>query len=193
ALPFAFSEDQAILRLSVVAATRAMGLGGEIFRSLCATYFPSLGFRPFRPVEIQAVYLPAWIINAEIQADGWLSSETTGECGSMSRMPSSLTHLILELHVECFAHDPLSHFVFRPKELNAKRVVPWSENLVHQHGSEVLCLPFTHSPFALLDAARSLSFKRATVSKRFRFDPPTVKANFFAAYPILIPVYLARY
>ncbi|KAH9922277.1 hypothetical protein B0H21DRAFT_175553 [Amylocystis lapponica] len=190
ALPFAFSEEQAILRLSIAASFRSFGNGA--FRSLCATYFPSLGFKPIRPVQIQALYLPAWIIDAEVQADGWLSGDTDGAQTS-SPAKTTVTASLQESYMPGFAFDPLSRFAFSPGQADVPRFVPWSESLLHQHGSDIQCLPFTHSPFALVDAARSLSFQQATVSSKVRFDPPTVTSNFFAAYPILIPVYLMRY
>ena len=89
--------------------------------------------------------------------------------------------------------------------------VPFSDELRYQYDTEVSCLPYTISPFAVLDAASSLSPMDAKVDDGLRFIPTSITPNLvrpdtlfvtfvqrpimsqIAAYPVLVPLYLAHY
>ncbi|KAF7794816.1 hypothetical protein EIP86_005958 [Pleurotus ostreatoroseus] len=93
-----------------------------------------------------------------------------------------------------FVFDPLSQFSF--KDFNdlsdiPTDGVPWSPALAMQHGMDVTCLPFTMTPFSLVDAARSLP--RDAKKLPIRYDPESLKEVLLVPYPVLMPVYLLQY
>ena len=73
ALTFAFTAEDAIVRLSLTASAR--NVGRNWLGSLGASYFPSLGFDPVRPTRIQAVYVPGWIVDADVEAQVWRQTD----------------------------------------------------------------------------------------------------------------------
>jgi len=89
------------------------------------------------------------------------------------------------------AFEFLSRISLNNEKITAHDSVPFSEDLTVQHGTQILCLPFNISPLALPNKLQSLP-KRVTVSDNLRFDP-AIGFNFLAAYPILMPLYLAQY
>ncbi|KAI0925761.1 hypothetical protein AcW1_008106 [Taiwanofungus camphoratus] len=185
AFPFALSAEEAIARLSPVASIRLMGR--HLFRSIGAYFLPGL-FEPLRPKRIQAMYLPVWVLDAEVEAKVSLQKADKDET-----LQGIATVTIDKSYMPGFVFEPLSRISFNSPALNTRGHVRFSDDLLTQRGSDILCLPFTHTPFALVDAARSLSYQQATISERFRFDPSTVRANMLAAYPVLVPIYLAQY
>lgn len=58
----------------------------------------------------------------------------------------------------------------------AYNAVPFSNDLVTQHGSQVLCLPYTISPLSLVKKLRSQQ-KRIVVNDDLQFDP-AINLNF---------------
>jgi hypothetical protein len=50
-------------------------------------------------------------------------------------------------------------------------------SMLRQYGEEVQCVPFTTSPFAVLDIARNLSWTNAIIDENLKFSPSSVKAN----------------
>ena len=70
--------------------------------------------------------------------------------------------------------------------------VLWSNSLRNQLGSEVECLPFTVTPFALEEAARELSYQRATVDEDFRIDPTSIKTRFVSFLNALVSIMIDR-
>uniref|UniRef100_A0A5K1JSD7 43kDa secreted glycoprotein (Immunodominant antigen Gp43) n=1 Tax=Ganoderma boninense TaxID=34458 RepID=A0A5K1JSD7_9APHY len=71
--------------------------------------------------------------------------------------------------------------------------VPWSEELRKNGAEDVLCLPFSLTPFPLIEAVRSISLADANISNVLRFEPSSVESSMMAAYPILLPIYLAQF
>lgn len=51
------------------------GSGMDLPRAFVSTYLPWLGITPPQPARIQALYLPAWIVDAEIQGKAWTKGE----------------------------------------------------------------------------------------------------------------------
>ena len=46
----------------------------DLIGSLGARFFgPGVGFTPIQPKQIQAVYFPAWFVDAELAAGAWVS------------------------------------------------------------------------------------------------------------------------
>ncbi|EMD34074.1 hypothetical protein CERSUDRAFT_97999 [Gelatoporia subvermispora B] len=177
------NREQALDKLGLLA--NVLCGGDRLWGSLGAFVLPGRGFTPYKPKTIQAVYLPAWFIDAEVQANVWESdrsddSETVTAFTSNSFMPG-------------FSIEPLSRLSLNCDALIKHETVPWFDQLRVQNGEEIVCQPFTLSPLALQDAARSLSLKQAQISEGFRLDPSSVNFHMLAAYPVLIPVWLAQY
>ena len=96
--------------------------------------------------------------------------------------------------------------------LIATETVPFTSSLLHQHGEPVQCIPFTTSPFSVLDVAASNPSRSIMISEDLSIDPSSVKPNLvlkktnsniiladsfndiqISAYPVLLPLYLAQY
>lgn len=155
-----------------------------IFRSFAARFFPNLGFQPVLPTQIVPVYFPAWIIDAEIEVQFSYRNHDTQRKSFVeirhSYLPGSDFRVL-----------SLVSLLSRPR--NISEAVPFSDDLRHQHDTDVWCLPYTISPFAVLDIASSLSPMDAKVDDDLRFAPTSISPNLLAAYPVLIPLYLANY
>ena len=54
---------------------------------------------------------------------------------------------------------------------------PFSPDLTHQWGLDVMCLAYNSLPFDILDRARTLSYTDAVISENMRFSPQSVKMN----------------
>ncbi|KZT22355.1 hypothetical protein NEOLEDRAFT_1138020 [Neolentinus lepideus HHB14362 ss-1] len=160
---------------------------GRFISSLLARWLPGMGFEPIRPVQLQPLYLPGWLVDAEIVATGWITTgeEESEQYGVIARMSNS--------YMPGHSLEPISRICLNDPRLYELENVPWSSELETQYGLQPLCLPYTMSPLGLLDLLRTLPYRDGYVNETFRFEPRSVQANLFAAYPILIPVYLARY
>ena len=95
-------------------------------------------------------------------------------------------------------------------ELSANESHLFDPSLLKQHGEEVQCIPFTTSPFSLLDIAENLPWKHAVIGEDLKFAPSSLDINLvsnvssfwrftqaqlpqFSAYPVLLPLYIAKY
>lgn len=188
AYPFALSPEEAIIQMSLSMSMYCVGLGRGFWSSLGARIFPGLGFQPVLPVRIKALYIPAWFVDAEFVARGWLS-KTPGGQATERRLSASFE----QSYMPGVVYQPLSSFSLRSPALAKAETTPFSDKLRRQHGSDVICLPFELTPFHLADAVQSLSYQQVTVSDRLRIKLSTVKTDMMAAYPVLIPIYLAEY
>lgn len=81
AYPFAFSLEDALVRLGPTISANAGGQ--DILPSLAARFLPGLGFKPIQPQQAKAVYVPAWIIDAEVEAKFWLKTAEEQEAGQV--------------------------------------------------------------------------------------------------------------
>lgn len=160
-----------------------------LFSAVRAYY--GLGGKPLQPARMQAVYLPAWVIDAHASAKVWLSKR-----GDENVKQETLEVYFQRSYMPGFSMDPLSQMSFSDiveSDEQLKGSLPFGEELMKQHGTDILCLPYTAAPFALPEAARGLSFNDAIIEEDFRFDPPTLRSDLIAAYPVLIPVYIMQY
>lgn len=64
AYPFNVSPEAAQNLLSPFASTL---LRKKLFQSILCWFFPDAGFEPIRPVRLQPVYFPGWILDVELQ------------------------------------------------------------------------------------------------------------------------------
>ncbi|EGN99173.1 hypothetical protein SERLA73DRAFT_53875, partial [Serpula lacrymans var. lacrymans S7.3] len=187
AFPFAFSKDEAIAHLGPFASSSTWNFP-SVLPSLGAKYLPGFGFIPMQPAQIQPIYLPAWFVDAELQANAWLSPHNSESEDAQQVLQVFLPHLFFIPYFP--ASNPLA---FINKNMDPRQTVPFSETLTRQSSDNVMCLPFTITPLSLPEQVRKLSFTQATVCDGFRFHPASVKPNLLAAYPVLIPIYLMRY
>ncbi|KAI0671762.1 hypothetical protein C8Q78DRAFT_1069353 [Trametes maxima] len=178
--PFAISKEKAIAELSW---NTSLFTGEKLFGTWLRHLLPDLDIEALRPIRVTPVYLPTWIIDAELEATVW------------SKKQESDDHFLKDLaQVQFrFVYVPLSSMSLMTPQLIDAQAVPWSEELRRYDGDNVLCLPYSLTPFRLPDVARSLSMTDANVSNLLRFEPSTVKETMMAAYPVLIPTYLAQY
>ncbi|KAG5644382.1 hypothetical protein DXG03_008610 [Asterophora parasitica] len=129
------------------------------------------------------VYFPGWILDAEVSAEF-----------SYSNVERTASGIIHDSYLPGSDYQVLSWTSNFPKEIDTVDPVPFTKDLEVQHGMEISCLPFTISPFAGLDLAKSMSSRDATIDEDgLRFDPKSLKTNLVAAYPVLFPLYLAQY
>jgi len=63
------------------------------------------------------------------------------------------------------------------RSIKVTEAVPFSEELRHQYGTEVSCLPYTISPFTVLDIASSLSPRDSKVDDDVHFTPTSIIPN----------------
>ncbi|CAL1716729.1 unnamed protein product [Somion occarium] len=186
AYPFAVSLDETINYMGINASLYCGGR--NIASSLAARFLPGFGFKPIQPARTIAVYLPTWIIDAELDAKVWSRLRTQEEA-----QQHTVTAWFQDSMMPGFVFDPLSRISLKSPSLQKYTTVPFSSELERQYEQDILCLPFTISPFSLPSLARSTSFKNAVISDDLRFDPTSVKEQMTAAYPILIPAYLLQY
>ena len=59
-----------------------------------------------------------------------------------------------------------------------RKTVPFTTSLLHQHGEPVQCIPFSTSPFSVLDTNASHPLSRSiTIDEDLSIDPTSVKSN----------------
>jgi len=182
AFPFKFSPADAIVHMAPHASALFMFKG--FFRSLAARFLPRLGYQPLQPTRIIPVYFPVWIIDAEIEVDFSYGNHDTQRRSIVGMLDSYLPG-------SDFKVLSLVPLLSRPRK--SSDAVPFTDELRYQYGTEVSCLPYTISPFAALDMASSLSPMDAKVDDDLRFIPTSITPNLLAAYPVLVPLYLAHY
>jgi len=92
-----------------------------------------------------------------------------------------------------FVHEPLSRLSLGSSAFKQGNGIRFSDDLRTQRGTEILCLPFTLTPFRIVDLLRSLPQQQASPHKSLRLYPSSLKESMLAAFPILVPIYLAQY
>lgn len=85
AFPFALSEEEAIVRMSLPMSFKCWLR--NIWGSFGATFLPGMGFKPLQPDRIQAVYIPIWFVDAEVEAHAWLSQTSSQEGEATQVLP----------------------------------------------------------------------------------------------------------
>ncbi|RPD60091.1 hypothetical protein L226DRAFT_535029 [Lentinus tigrinus ALCF2SS1-7] len=186
AFPFVVSKERAIQELSVnTAVSTAYKTVGTYLRR----YFPSMNIDALRPTRVEPVYLPTWLIDARVQATLWLKKTPEQSEFNKDDVEVQFAHTCMP----GFCYRPLSEYCLATTDLLEAKPVEWSEDMRNQDGDNVLCLPFTLSPFQLAESARHLSMADANVSDIIRFEPSSLREIMMAAYPVLIPIWLAQF
>ncbi|EIW57579.1 uncharacterized protein TRAVEDRAFT_29627 [Trametes versicolor FP-101664 SS1] len=184
--PFVASKEKAVAWLNCGAA---LTTGDRPLNTLLRYVFPSLDLDALRPVRVQPAYIPTWVVDAELEGTIWAKKQDTDD--HFTKDTAQIQFAQTEL--PGFTYRPLSSLSFMTPELLEANTVPWSDDLRKNGEDQVLCPPFAHTPFHLSEAMRTLSTADATVADVLRFEPSSVKETMMAAYPVLIPVYLAQY
>jgi len=179
ALPFALSGDDAIRHVGPWASAGVRRK--RYFRSLLAKHLPGLGFQPLQPDGLQAVYMPVWFIDGEV----------TGTINKSGSKESLVIHS-LGSYMPGFSSDPLSTLPFNQPKLE-ELAVPFTPQLLHQHGLKISCIPYSISPASLPKMIKSTTSSQVKVSDSIAFDRKGIEFSMLAAYPVLLPVYLLRY
>ncbi|OCH95385.1 hypothetical protein OBBRIDRAFT_575938 [Obba rivulosa] len=155
---------------------------GHILQSAAAYYFPWLDFAPLQPKRIEPAYLPAWFIDAELRASVWDNAGHSGAANVF--LPDAV--------IPGFTFEPLCRIPFGRPELDPVATVPWRNGLCFLDGYKVICEPFTISPLPLVEFLRSLSLTQTAIGD-VCFDGSSVRVISMAAYPVLVPVWIAEY
>ena len=85
------------------------------------------------------------------------------------------------------AHDPISRMSFKDYTFDPDTVphdptaIPWTKLLLRQRGVDVQPLPFTISPFAVIEAAQKWLPRLAEVSEDFMVDTMSMHSPFVSA------------
>ena len=72
------SKEQAIQDLSFWTCLAAGGPGDQAakyFGTIIRHFLPSLNVETLQPTRFQPAYLPAWVVDAQFQADVWLMQQ----------------------------------------------------------------------------------------------------------------------
>ncbi|KAF8954611.1 hypothetical protein BDZ97DRAFT_1928054 [Flammula alnicola] len=133
-----------------------------------------------RPTRFSAVYFPAWILNAEIEAKVTYKG--------YQQAASAIFRNTAGSHVPTLSAAPLW-----PRTLDGKEPLPFDESLLRQYEEEVQCIPFTISPFSVVDIATTSSAESLEISPDLSFSPSSVKPTIFSAFPVLLPLYVGQY
>ncbi|KAH9928302.1 uncharacterized protein B0H18DRAFT_254158 [Fomitopsis serialis] len=193
AFPFAMPAEDVLQEANIFTAMYSWKYGSRpetrpgLFRHLWSLdLFDGNGNWQMRPKNVQAVYLPVWLIDSAVTFDaeyerpsGWRSAFVSVS-SDLSYMPG-------------FVYEPLSRMALNSPALSTSAAVPFSEDLRTQHGTQVLCLPFTHTPFPLLELCSQMENIRWPVGPTFHIKPHTASVTMMAAYPVLVPVYVLQY
>ncbi|EJF64933.1 hypothetical protein DICSQDRAFT_159896 [Dichomitus squalens LYAD-421 SS1] len=186
AFPFVVSRERAAEDLSF---WTSMFTGNKMFSAWLRRILPGLNIEALKPSRLQAVYLPTWIIDAEVTANA-LFKQSAGDTDYKKEIAQALFTVCT---VPGYVFPPLSTRNLISPKVQSTEPVPWSEALRKDGADDVLCLPFSVTPLKLIEAARSMSLADATISNSFRFEPSSVEETMIAAYPILLPAYLAQF
>ncbi|KDQ59261.1 hypothetical protein JAAARDRAFT_33988 [Jaapia argillacea MUCL 33604] len=186
AYPFALSKEEAILEMAQYGAMTTLS-PGNWFQSFMAQNLPFFGHTPMLPERIQALYLPTWHIDAEVEAKIHLTSDSSEEV----KTRLATVHLT-NSYMPGFSFDPLTRFPFPALRKN-DLPTDWTPDMAVQHGMNISCLPYTFSPLDLVDKVRDLAYSEAIVTHNFRFEPSSININLLAGYPVLVPIYIAKY
>ncbi|KAG0706822.1 hypothetical protein DFH29DRAFT_900197 [Suillus ampliporus] len=175
AIPFAFSKETAIRHVGLAASVGC--LFRDFLGSLGAKYLGG-NFQPIQPIRIQPVYFPAWFVDAEVESH-------------MNARDDERQRIITSYYNNCYlpgaAFDLLGRLALRNDQVEPSLAVPFSQSLTHQHGSDVICMPYTISALDVINRTPTSTDEDAHFQQQFS------KTNIEATYPVLIPLYLAQF
>ncbi|KAI0322622.1 hypothetical protein OF83DRAFT_1080194 [Amylostereum chailletii] len=188
AYPFTSPPENAIDAMSWWAAITA-GNVDKISALLFSKLNPFSKRELFQPDRIEAVYYPSWVFDAEA------AIRTT-----VPGVPDAQNHLTVQVYHTYVPGNnlaPISSMSFNTdvlRRMALPKTLPWDSSLESQHGMSIKCLPYKLTPFPMADKISELKLHVSyndVESHTISFEESTV--DFMAAYPVLIPLYLAQY
>ncbi|PPR00904.1 hypothetical protein CVT24_000389 [Panaeolus cyanescens] len=182
AFPFQLTPTQAEKRL---ARWASLICDDKVSTSAFPDISELLGFEYKRPDRMVPVYFPVWVFNAELEVKA--TQKDTQRDLSLQFVNSYLpgSHLTKLAAAPLWFKDPDYQFM--------DELQPFTDDLLRQHDLDVQCIPFTVSPFSLLQLAKTLPSSAFDLHEDVQFSPSTLKSTVFSAYPVLLPLYLAQY
>ncbi|KAF9450360.1 hypothetical protein P691DRAFT_701491 [Macrolepiota fuliginosa MF-IS2] len=150
--------------------------------SIGARIFPALGFEPLKPARFTPVYFPGWFLDAEVKGEVSIKGD--------DRQATAQIH---NAYIPGSDYQVISSAPIAPDDPHLRETIRFSEDLLRQHDLDVACIPYNISPFSIINIAHHLSYSEAKIAPDFRFSPSSIQPTLFAAYPVLIPLYLAQY
>ncbi|KAF8484245.1 hypothetical protein JB92DRAFT_3131728 [Gautieria morchelliformis] len=167
AIPFAISADEAIYQSSIRACYHVRNHDGLADAVLSRIFSAN---KPPRPLKIEPVYFPTWLVDAEVTAK-------VSEHNANSTVQTQATAQSLAIYMPGFDHFPLSllRFRFNPETTSLCSTTDEGFGSLPSSNQRITCLPYTLSPFALPKAARSLSLEQAKIDSTLRIEPESIR------------------
>ncbi|KAF9048656.1 hypothetical protein BJ165DRAFT_1609689 [Panaeolus papilionaceus] len=182
AFPFQVTPTQAEKRLSRWAS---LICDDKVATSAFPDVSEFFGLEYKRPDRMVPVYFPAWVFNTELE--GKAAQKDVERDISVQFVNSYLpgSHLTKLAAAPLWFKDPEYRFM--------DDLQPFTDDLLRQHDLDVQCIPYTISPFSLLQLPKKLSSSTFNLHEDFQVSPSSLKSIMFSAYPVLLPVYLAQF
>ncbi|KXN89111.1 hypothetical protein AN958_06312 [Leucoagaricus sp. SymC.cos] len=195
AFPFTQSPNEAERILSPLASVVR---SEKYIESFASRIFPGMGFQSIKPFRLTPVYFPGWILDVEVKGEVTIKGDDRPATAQIHNVYIPGMQYITQatIWLICLSgsdYKVLSSAPLAPIDSYLQNSVPFSEELLCQYDIDVACIPYSISPFSILDIARRLSYSEAKIAQDFRFTPSSLQPTLFAAYPILIPLYLVQY
>jgi len=149
---------------------------------LCGIKFDLAYFQRNRSILFQNWYVSSF--NGRFPSD--LRKKVTFQVNKLPRiLLPMLRRLGSQMAPLCAA--PL----WAPDFVDRVEPIPFSQTSLSVYGQDVLCIPFTTSPFKWLDIARNLSWRQATLNEKLKFSPSSVTPALVRLHRICYPpIYL---
>ncbi|TFY82116.1 hypothetical protein EWM64_g1896 [Hericium alpestre] len=148
---------------------------------MASTLLPFLEIEACQPYAMVAVYGPTWVVDAQVQGQ------------PQNKNPGDVTEAMFR-----HAYLPGNELVYmrvgftHSEQLTGAQPIVWDESLRFQRDMKVHCKPYTVSPVDFLTSPRP-SQRTDNIDPSLPYRPHHVNVDFFAASPVLIPLYIIKY
>lgn len=84
--------------------------------------------------------------------------------------------------------EPLSRMAFSDltTDENLNLAIPFSEDMTRQHDTDILCIPYSVTPFSIPSALQTLLEQKAILSDDIKFNPSTVQSKVVCVHARLL-------
>ncbi|KAF9568759.1 hypothetical protein CPC08DRAFT_702353 [Agrocybe pediades] len=180
ALPFIMSPDYARREMAKWAAYMMQESPSVILKHEIASMFKRSNLKYQRPPRFSAVYYPCWVVNADLEAPVGFNGKHKVESALFRNTYFPGSHV-----------PPLSGLGLPFSADLVPDLVPFTTDLLWQQDMRVIPIPFSMSPMAFIDYVREKrrGIKYETVEILLALH----QTHMFAAYPVLLPMYIAEY
>ncbi|KAI0087327.1 hypothetical protein BDY19DRAFT_955180 [Irpex rosettiformis] len=179
ALPFALSPQEAAAKIAPPPSLAPFIKLDNLTRNLRDRRLDWNSPLQFVPQNVIAIYLPSWFV------DVYMDSSNVGSLNAGHRaIKPSFGMTTSQAFFPGHTMDPLCRMSMRSVGESGliSHAIPFSKDMRRQKGVDVVCMPYAMTPLSINLAATE-----------FMADKFQIKEYMAAAYPILIPVYLAIY